>query len=250
MPLSSLTNMQTFEQFFLTEMPQHYAGDVVYQKPTKFIPISLRNISSYKVLGERDGLVFVVDADNTTGFVFDVADLKSGSQTAIPVMRVSLRDSGINNLKQAHHLRIRQEYAQKNITTTWYQLYVNAFGGIVSDAEHLEGGKNLWKSFIKATGKGYITTLYNKATGESKPVDSATSDSDIWSMDASKRDTVIVMVKESNASDLDALIRQKESSIRHYQDKAAEEPDYNKRQRYDKAVVTLQAELAALKAQK
>lgn len=185
--------MRSFKQFLL-EMPKHYPGDIVYQKDTKFTPISIRNIQDYKLLYEDGEFVYLVDPSNTTGFVFDVNDLRGKSQDILPAMRVSLRDSGIKNYKQAFFLRIREAYSKKNITSTWYNSYVKMFGGIVSDNEHLEGGKALWKSFIKQsfTDKSKKVYLIDKDTGSPMTIPIDWNDEMIWSKDDSKKNLVIV----------------------------------------------------------
>lgn len=186
--------MQTLDHV-LTEMPQHYKGDFVYMKDTKFTPISVRNAKDMSVLfhDTENGLIYLVHPHQTIGYVFLIADLNSGAQHAIPVMTVSLRDSGLPGIKQAHHLRIRESFAKRNIATVWYQKYVEHFGKIASDAEHLEGGKALWKSFIKQSGRAFKVALVDVNTGAGTPVTSATPDEEIWSTDASKKNLILVM---------------------------------------------------------
>lgn len=188
--------MKSFSQF-LAEMPQAYGNKVTYQKDTRFIPISVENIKSYTVLGHAEGLVFLVDQQKTTGFVFSEEEMKDAHRIT-PVMRVSLRDSKVNHYKQAFHLRIRESFARKNITLTWYLLYAEHSGGVVSDFEHLEGGKLLWKSLIKAATHDpkLKMSLLDSKTGESKPVDDKTPESEIWSSDDSKKHMAIVLEKK------------------------------------------------------
>lgn len=188
--------MITFAQF-LKEAPQYYPGPVTYQKDSKFTPISRGNISSYDVLGEYDGLLYLVDPQNSTGFVFDVNDLKTDSAFVTPVLRLLLRDSGIEGLRQAYQLRIKERYARKNVASTWYKLYTKQRGGIVSDIEHLEGGKNLWKSFLLRPGEFNIS-LYNLDTKQYIPITPSTVDHDIWSIDGSKRNIVLVLKKNGS----------------------------------------------------
>ena len=111
----------------------------------------------------------------------------------LPVLFLELRDSGIKDYKQAYHLRIRQDFASRNVATTWYRKYVDTFGGIVSDFEHPEGGKVLWRSFVNAVGRGYDLYAYNLDSGESTPVGPTTPDSDIWSTGPEKKRVVLVM---------------------------------------------------------
>ena len=189
--------MKNFSQYILEEMPQYYPGDVTYQKDSKFTPISMRNISDYIVLGELDEFVYVVHPDQTMGFVFHVPDLQKKENTVIPVMRVSLRDTSLG-YKQAHFIRIREAFSKSNVTSTWYNLYVDKFGGIVYDNEHLEGGKRLWRSFIKkaTADPTYKISKVDLDTMEySDFITTNTPESEIWSVDASKKGTVLVYEK-------------------------------------------------------
>jgi hypothetical protein len=189
--------MKNFSQYILEEMPQYYPGDVTYQKDSKFTPISMRNISDYIVLGELDEFVYVVHPDQTMGFVFNISDLQKKENTVIPVMRVSLRDTPLG-YKQAHFLRIREAFSKSNVTSTWYNLYIDKFGGIVSDNEHLEGGKRLWRSFIKkaTADPTYKISKVDLNTMEySDFITTNTPESEIWSVDASKKGTVLVYEK-------------------------------------------------------
>ena len=179
--------MKTFKEFLL-EMPKHYPGNITYQKDNKFTPISLRNIQDYTVLHDDGEFVYMVDPHNTTGFVFPLSDLDT-TTLVIPAMRVSLRDSGVKNYKQAFYLRIRETYSKKNITSTWYNYYVKMFGGIVSDNEHLEGGKALWKSFIRNNEDVY---LVDTDTNRIILINKDWRDDMIWSTNDSKKNIVIV----------------------------------------------------------
>lgn len=116
-------------------MFQNNPGAVTYQKDSKFTPISVRNLDDYIVLGESDKFLYVVHLKQTMGFVFSVFEIKESKQKVVPVMRVSLRDTHLK-YKQAHFLRIREDYATVDIGSTWYKLYVDKFGGIVFDDEH------------------------------------------------------------------------------------------------------------------
>lgn len=171
-------------------MPQHYPGNITYQKDNKFTPISIRNITDYNIIHDDGDFVYMVDSGQTTGYVFDINDLQKRNQHVLPVMRVSLRDTPIKGYKQAFHLRIREAYSKNNITSNWYDNYVKHYGGIVSDCEHLEGGKQLWKSFIKKAPNNVY--LYDLATNEQIPIASEMNDEDIWSKDSTKKNLVIV----------------------------------------------------------
>ena len=191
--------MRTLKQYILEEMPKHYTGEVVYQKDTKFTPISIRNVSDYVMLNRSDDLVYLVHPQQTYGYVFRITDLQSGKQTALPVMHLSLRDTPIKNYKQAYNLRVRESFSKSNITTVWYTSYVNRFGGIVSDKEHLQGGKLLWKSFIRRASEdaSLKISLVDFKTGEvlMDNVPLNTPDEQIWSKDASKINSVLVIEK-------------------------------------------------------
>ena len=188
--------MSTFAQY-LKEKPQYYPGRIVYQKDSKFIKISRNNLSRYEVLGDVGGFLFLVDPSNSAGYVFDDADVRGTSHAITPVMHLSLRDSGFNNLRQAYKLRIKSTYSQQNIATTWYKLYVKNKGGIVSDTEHLEGGKTLWKSFLSHPGEGYQVSIVNLDTKQEMPITTTADidqlEKDIWSKDKSKRNIVLVL---------------------------------------------------------
>lgn len=189
--------MKTFSQYILEEMPQHYPSDIIYQKDSKFTPISVRNITDYVVLGELDEFLYVVHPKQTMGFVFYVPDLQKKLQDVIPVMRVSLRDT-VLDYKQAHFLRIRESYAKSNVTSTWYNLYVDKYKGIVSDNEHLEGGKRLWMSFIKraAMNPEYMVSKIDLNNIENKhKVTTETPESEIWSFDTKNKNIVLVYEK-------------------------------------------------------
>jgi hypothetical protein len=192
--------MRTLKQYILEEMPKHYTGEVVYQKDAKFAPISIRNVTDYVLIDQSDDLVFLVHPQQTYGYVFRIVDLQSGKQTAVPVMHLSLRDTPIKNYKQAYNLRVRESFSKSNITTVWYTAYVTRYGGIVSDKEHLQGGKLLWKSFIKKASEdsSLNVSLVDFNTGEvlMPTVAVDTPDEQIWSSDTSKMSTVLVYEKQ------------------------------------------------------
>lgn len=187
--------MQTFAEF-LAEMPQHYAGDVVYQKDARFQPISIRNISDYIKLGESGGFIYTVSPNSNFGFVFNIDELRQAKHQVLPAMHVQLRETPLG-FKQPHHLRIRRAYSRLNVASTWYDLYIQLYGGIVSDREHLEGGKKLWQSFIKKAehNPNYQIYSYNLATNQvvNPSITTSTPESEIWSSDASNKDIVLVL---------------------------------------------------------
>lgn len=191
--------MRTFEQFLLQEMPKYYSGDVVYQKDTKFTPISVRNVGDYIVLGALDDYLYTIHPNQEVGYVFSIPELQAGKQTVLPVMRVSLRDTPIKNYKQAYFLRIREAFSKQNVTSTWYELYVDKYKGIVSDKEHLEGGQKLWKSFIKKASVDPSIKIYsaNIETGDviDDNITTQTPEDQIWSTDNQRLNTVLVFEK-------------------------------------------------------
>lgn len=186
--------MQSFAQF-LVEMPQHYPGKVTYQKDGKFIPISSRNAHEFKVLGDDGDFVFTLDTSGNAGYIFLLKDFSGDAQHIVPVLRVLLRDSGIEDYKQAHSLRIRESFAKNNLTTHWYLLYIEKVGPIVSDTEHLEGGYILWKSFLKMSKSGKVKlSIYDREKKEETPVINQ-SEEDIWKQDSSGKNIVLIMRK-------------------------------------------------------
>lgn len=182
----------------LLEMPQYYPGKITYRKDSKFTPISAGNFSRYQTIGEDDLYVYTLGPVGSYGFVFTQDDIKAPSELGmVPVMTVELRDSPIKGYKQAHHLRIRQSHASRHVATHWYMHYVDRMGGVVSDFEHLEGGKALWRSLVNgAASRGYVVSLHDTDTGRSVVVDRNTPDSDIWSKRSpDKKRLVLVMEK-------------------------------------------------------
>ena len=177
-------------------MPKYYPGKFEYQKDSKFESISVRNALSYIVLDQDREYTHLIHPGQGGGFVFLTSELEDGRQHAVPVMRVSLRDTQIKGYKQAHYLRIRESFATCNTTTKWYALYVERYGGVVSDREHLEGGKALWRAFTKmAESFRFKVSLVNIQTQEVLIADVAasTTDAEIWSTDSALIDAVMVM---------------------------------------------------------
>ena len=180
----------------LLEMPpQYYPGEITYQKDSLFTPISVRNFGDYIILGADSDLAYCIDPQHTTGFAFRSEDIAAKpSLGMVPALRLSLRDSGIRAYKQAYKLRIREDFALKGVATTWYLSYVERFEGIVSDFDHLEGGKCLWKSFIRtAIGRGLSISVMETTTGEARAVDSNTPEEEVWTTTLVKRSTVLVL---------------------------------------------------------
>lgn len=181
----------------ILEMPQSYSGDVVYQKDSKFIPISKNNIKSYTVLGQNSEYIFLLHPSGEKGYVFSTSDMDSSQNHVVPVMTVSLRDTDIKGYKQAHNLRIRQSGSRQNLTSAWYFLYVQKMGGIVSDREHLAGGKYLWRSLINSA-HDFGLNAFIVRNGEVFPVSRETPDENIWTSTEEGRNTLIFLEKPAS----------------------------------------------------
>lgn len=179
----------------LLESPQHYPGDVVYQKDSRFGTISPGNLASYEVLGSDSRFLYTLNPKGPTGYVFAAQDVEHGSRLGyVPVMHVSLRDEPITGYKQAHHLRIRESYARAGAAMGWYIAYVAQNGGIVSDFEHLEGGRVFWRAIVnRGADRGMRVSLLDANTGQRWPVGPDTPDDAIWSDDKSGRNLLIVL---------------------------------------------------------
>lgn len=191
-----ITSLVTGEM--LLEMPQYYPGSgMTYQKDSKFTRISIGNFRRYRVIHQDSAYTYVLGPTGSFGFAFSNAEVENPPANGLlPILSLELRDSPVKGYKQAYHLRIRQDFASRNVATTWYCKYVDIMGGIVSDFEHLEGGKVLWRSFVNNTAvRGYLLSIYDVDTGESTPVDSSTPDGDIWSIGPDKKRVVLVMEK-------------------------------------------------------
>lgn len=180
----------------LSEMPQHYSGPVIYMKDAKFEQCSIANAKTYVGLGTDDHLVYMVDQHQTFGYVFEEEDLVSSRQSMLPVMKVRLRETPFGQFRQAFGLRIREKYARNRIATTWYLKYVQKFGGVVSDREHLQGGKILWRSLINYTAADPTLQVQvgDWETGQILgPVTSETPDHEVWSADDTLADRVLIL---------------------------------------------------------
>lgn len=185
----------------LLESPQYYPGKITYMRDTQFSAISPGNLRAYTVLGQDEQFLYTVTPEHTAGFVFALEDLQSmDAQGAIPVLRLELRAIRLPGkpgvFQQAHRLRIRQAYSRQNIATHWYLFHAEHFGSIVSDFEHLEGGKTLWRSLVNgAAVRGLRVSLVDTVSGQSTPVGPSTLDADIWSLDSAHRSKVLVLEK-------------------------------------------------------
>ncbi len=181
----------------LLEMPQYFPGQVTYRKDSKFTPISKGNYSRYQRLYQDDKYAYMLGPFGSFGMVFLLSDIDNPPPLGmVPVMTVELRDSPVKGYKQAYGLRIRQDFSHRHVASTWYAKYVERMGGIVSDFEHLEGGKAFWRSLVNtAADRGLIVSLYDTKTGQSVSVGAKTPDLSIWSKDTSKKHLVLVLEK-------------------------------------------------------
>lgn len=193
--------MSKFKEFYknyvenelLVEMPQYYPGQITYQSDKKFFPISKNNISTYKKIGDNGDYSFFVHPSGDRGYVFSNSELKDSENDVQPSMVVSFRDTSFG-FKQAHSLRIRSKDARQNLATIFYILYVETFGGIVSDKEHLEGGKTLWRSLINNADSRNLKVFIVK-NNEKIKIDKTTPDNEIWSVGPDKKENVIILQK-------------------------------------------------------
>lgn len=178
-------------------MPQYYPGEMQYQQDSLFTRITMRNYGDYVVLGTDVYHTYAVDPQQTTGFVIDNDDIEQKpSLGMLPALSLRLRESGIKSWKQAYKLRIRYACAMKGIATSWYVAYVERYGGLVSDFEHLEGGKALWKSFVRtASERGLRISIVDTASGHAMQVGPDTSEDKIWSTDASLKSGALLLEK-------------------------------------------------------
>jgi hypothetical protein len=195
--------MSNFKEFYknyvaenrdiLVEMPQYYPSKITYQVEKKFFPISKNNIAVYRKIGDNGEYSFFVHPSGERGFVFSNKELEDSQNDVQPAMVVSFRDT-VYNFKQAHSLRIREKDARQNLATIFYILYVENFGGIVSDNEHLEGGKTLWRSLINNAESRNLKVFVVK-NDKKIEIDKNTPDSEIWSIGPDKKETVIILQK-------------------------------------------------------
>jgi len=171
-------------------------------RDSKFTPVSLRNLTEYPVLSSDDLFTYVVDPYQTRGYVLANPELatakesKRKSEAVMPVMTVTLHNSEFKGYKQARNLRIRQTYSVKGVAKTWYCVYALAYGGIVSDFEHLEGGKRLWRSLVNTADRyGLKASAIDTVTGDWLPVNQDTPDEEIWSTTYEGRRIVLALEK-------------------------------------------------------
>jgi len=179
------------------EKPQLHTGAVVYLKDSKFRPNSLRNIGDHTLLGMDTDFIYIAHPCVSFGFVYTLSDMASKSNIGIfPILSVQLSDSGIDGYKQASHMHIRQSHAQLRMATKWYVRYVQMFDGIVSDFEHLEGGKAHWKPLVQtAIEHGLRAYVVDAETGARTPVNQNTPDAAIWSLNDANRKVMLLLEK-------------------------------------------------------
>ena len=177
--------------------PQYYHGSVTYQKDDKFIPVPTRNFDDYEVIGRSEDLTYFLHPCDSFGFVVDNEELAAGNLTVVPVMKLKLTavTIGGTKLKQVSQLRIRESYSRIGVARDWYANYVRQFTGIVSDCEHLEGGKLLWQSLIKLADESadFSVSMHLLPSGEKiAAITRTTPESDIWSNDGLNKNQVLV----------------------------------------------------------
>jgi len=183
----------------------HYNSPLMYQNDSKFIKVGVNSIRRMHVLLNAGGFLFV--HKDSSGFVFkeDEVAAASDGDNLLPVMVVKLRESGIENYKQAHGLRIREHLADESVAKTWYFNYIDQVAPIVSDKDHLHGGYLLWKHFLKqaALGDSHTISVLQQSTGkvlqENATIDSIT-ESDLWSQHPNHDLKDIVLLMKSNGS--------------------------------------------------
>ena len=186
----------------LLESPRYYPGQFAYQADTKFQPLSKDNYNAKKIIGQNNEFTFALTPSGDFGYVFSVLDIENPPKLGlVPVMTVQLRPSSIKGYKQAFRLRIRENFARRGVATLWYVSYVKHAGGVVSDFEHLEGGRRLWKSFVRtAVDSGLTISLVNSVTNEWTTVTAQTPDSAIWSEDNALQHLALVLEKDKNGT--------------------------------------------------
>jgi len=191
--VTKLLDLPTLGQ--LRESPQYYPGPFAYQRDSGFRPLSMDNYWACQLMTQDADYAYALSPAGNFGYVFSVPDTENPPRTGIvPVMTVQLRPSNIKGYMQAHRLSIRESFARGGVATRWYFSYVQYAGGVVSDFEHLEGGKRLWKSFVRtATDHGLKISLVDSRTGEWLPVSPQSPDEAIWSLDKTLYPVVLVL---------------------------------------------------------
>lgn len=179
----------------LTESSDFYTGPFAYVDSRMFRPISMRNFGYYTILGRDDEFTHTVVPGGNAGYVFFNQDIVAKPNIGMPpVMTVLLRDSTIKGYKQAYSMRIQEAFEMRGTATRWHLAYVRHYGGIVSDFEHLEGGKRAWKPFVRtATDHGLKISLVDTVAGQWMPVNANTPEEAIWSLDDSKKPLALVL---------------------------------------------------------
>lgn len=130
----------------LDELPKHYNGPVIRMKHVRFEQCSIRNANSYLVLGHDQTSTFLVTPFNNYGCVVETEDLKSSRHSAIPQMKLALRDTPFGSLKQPFCMRVREDCSRQYYVRTWCDLYVSKFAGLVSDRKEPE--QEFWQGLI------------------------------------------------------------------------------------------------------
>jgi hypothetical protein len=131
-------------QGLMEEWERNPPRPLAYLDASMFRHISMRNFSTYIKLGQDDRFTYTVVSSMNDGFVFDNEDIARQPVIGmLPVMSVGLHDLEGTNLKQAHRVCIRKEYASLGVPTRWYKLYTAKFGSLASEFRYLHGEKAL-----------------------------------------------------------------------------------------------------------
>lgn len=180
-----------FKDFLLTEMPQYFQGQFVYQKESKFRDISKKNIENMNIIGHDERFVYVVSENTEFGYIFEGEDFDNKYKFVKPILTLAFRKLDIGY--QVHKLRIQERFARQSITTAFYDMFIEEFGSIVSDHTHLEGGKVLWRSFIDDPNRSVSLYDTNKNEIVMEEIPENISDDEIWSTDESKKNLILIM---------------------------------------------------------
>ena len=125
----------------LVECATSPGRSISYQRATKFLPISARNLQSYVQLGTDGVYTFTVTPALNAGYAFANTEITVSPRSGLaPVIQLELGDAGIKGYKRIARLRVRDDHSGLGALAGWYAAYVNRFGGIVNDSAHFEEG--------------------------------------------------------------------------------------------------------------
>lgn len=114
---------------------------ITYQRATKFLPISGRNLESYVQLGTDGVYTFAVTPAQNAGYAFANAEIAACPRSGVaPVIQLELSDAGIRGYMRAARVRVRQGHAGQGALAGWYAAYVSRFVGIVNESAQFEEG--------------------------------------------------------------------------------------------------------------